>query len=160
LGRSERLLVLLRPGREGAQRNDAGELVVVVDHREAPNLGPRHGLHRIPTFASRISWAASASDADGSILTTSWTITSRIFIAVSLGNGADLSSGAKLGFSRRGRMVKASTLAGTPLAPGEGMKPPQTDDFGFKRALVPLDGSMVAEAILPAFLPLAQPLGM
>ena len=34
------------------------------------------------------------------------------------------------------------------------------DDFGFKRALVPLDGSMVAEAILPAFLPLAQPLGM
>ena len=40
------------------------------------------------------------------------------------------------------------------------MKTPQTDDFGFKRALVALDGSMVAEAILPAFLPLAQPLGM
>jgi len=40
------------------------------------------------------------------------------------------------------------------------MKTPQTDDFGFKRALAPLDGSMVAEAILPAFLPLAQPLGM
>ena len=40
------------------------------------------------------------------------------------------------------------------------MKTPQSDDFGFKRALVPLDGSMVAEAILPAFLPLAQPLGM
>lgn len=40
------------------------------------------------------------------------------------------------------------------------MKTSETDDFGFKRALVPLDGSMVAEAILPAFLPLAQPLGM
>lgn len=40
------------------------------------------------------------------------------------------------------------------------MKTPQTTDLGFKRALVPLDGSMVAEAILPAFLPLAYPLGM
>jgi hypothetical protein len=40
------------------------------------------------------------------------------------------------------------------------MKTPQTTDLGFKRARVPLDGSMVAEAILPTFLPLAYPLGM
>ena len=36
----------------------------------------------------------------------------------------------------------------------------QTPEPGFKRALIPLDGSLVAEAILPAFLPLAYPLGM
>jgi len=36
----------------------------------------------------------------------------------------------------------------------------QSTDPGFKRALIPLDGSLVAEAILPAFLPLAHPLGM
>jgi nucleotide-binding universal stress UspA family protein len=40
------------------------------------------------------------------------------------------------------------------------MKTPQTTDLGFKRARVPLDGSMVAETILPTFLPLAYPLGM
>jgi len=32
--------------------------------------------------------------------------------------------------------------------------------FGFRRAIVPLDGSMVAEAILPWFLRMAQPLGL
>jgi len=32
--------------------------------------------------------------------------------------------------------------------------------LGFKRALVPLDGSIVAEAILPRFLELAHPLGI
>jgi nucleotide-binding universal stress UspA family protein len=36
----------------------------------------------------------------------------------------------------------------------------ETTELGFKRALVPLDGSMVAEAILPQFLRLAHPLGM
>jgi len=36
----------------------------------------------------------------------------------------------------------------------------QTTEPGFKRALIPLDGSLVAEAILPAFLRLAHPLGM
>jgi nucleotide-binding universal stress UspA family protein len=36
----------------------------------------------------------------------------------------------------------------------------QTAEPGFKRALIPLDGSLVAEAILPAFLQLARPLGM
>jgi nucleotide-binding universal stress UspA family protein len=40
------------------------------------------------------------------------------------------------------------------------MKIPQTTQLGFKRALVPLDGSLVAEAILPPFLQLAHPLGM
>ena len=36
----------------------------------------------------------------------------------------------------------------------------QTTEPGFKRALIPLDGSLVAEAILPVFLRLAHPLGM
>ena len=36
----------------------------------------------------------------------------------------------------------------------------QTTEPGFKRALIPLDGSLVAEAILPSFLRLAHPLGM
>jgi len=40
------------------------------------------------------------------------------------------------------------------------MKTSQMADLGFKRALAPLDGSMVAEAILPPFLRLAHPLGM
>ena len=40
------------------------------------------------------------------------------------------------------------------------MKTPETTQLGFKRALVPLDGSLVAEAILPQFLRLAHPLGM
>ena len=40
------------------------------------------------------------------------------------------------------------------------MKTSQTPELGFKRALVTLDGSMVAEAILPPFLQLAHPLGM
>lgn len=40
------------------------------------------------------------------------------------------------------------------------MKTPQTTDLGFKRAVVPLDGSMVAEAILSPFLRLARPLGL
>jgi len=35
-----------------------------------------------------------------------------------------------------------------------------TGELGFRRALVPLDGSMVAEAVLPPFLQLAHPLGM
>lgn len=40
------------------------------------------------------------------------------------------------------------------------MKTPETTQLGYQRALVPLDGSMVAEAILPQFLRLAHPLGM
>src|SRR6266849_4157412 len=40
------------------------------------------------------------------------------------------------------------------------MNTPDAAELGFKRALVPLDGSMVAEAILPSFLRLAHPLGM
>jgi len=40
------------------------------------------------------------------------------------------------------------------------MNTAETTELGFKRALVPLDGSMVAEAILPQFLRLAHPLGM
>jgi nucleotide-binding universal stress UspA family protein len=40
------------------------------------------------------------------------------------------------------------------------MKTTETTQLGFKRALVPLDGSLVAEAILPEFLRLAHPLGM
>jgi nucleotide-binding universal stress UspA family protein len=36
----------------------------------------------------------------------------------------------------------------------------ETMALGFKRALVPLDGSMVAEAILPQFLRMAHALGM
>jgi nucleotide-binding universal stress UspA family protein len=40
------------------------------------------------------------------------------------------------------------------------MNTPHVDALGFRRALVPLDGSMVAEAILPPFLQLAHPLGL
>ena len=40
------------------------------------------------------------------------------------------------------------------------MNTTQRTEPGFRRALIPLDGSLVAEAILPAFLPLAHPLGM
>lgn len=42
----------------------------------------------------------------------------------------------------------------------QSMNASHTAEFGFKRALVPLDGSMVAEAILPPFLQIAHPLGM
>src|SRR5262245_42736537 len=38
------------------------------------------------------------------------------------------------------------------------MNTPQPTEPGFKRALIPLDGSLVAEAILPSFLRLAHPL--
>lgn len=40
------------------------------------------------------------------------------------------------------------------------MDPVDAAEFGFRRALVTLDGSMVAEAILPAFLRVAYPLSM
>ena len=40
------------------------------------------------------------------------------------------------------------------------MDPVDAAEFGFRRALITLDGSMVAEAILPAFLRVAYPLGM
>jgi len=43
---------------------------------------------------------------------------------------------------------------------GSSMRKPETKDIGFKRALIPLDGSLVAEAILPQFLQLAHPLGI
>ena len=49
---------------------------------------------------------------------------------------------------------------GIPIAPPEGMNTLHTAELGFRRALVPLDGSMVAEAVLPPFLQLAHPLGM
>ena len=42
----------------------------------------------------------------------------------------------------------------------ESMNASHAAELGFRRALVPLDGSMVAEAILPPFLQLAHPLGM
>ena len=40
------------------------------------------------------------------------------------------------------------------------MDTPETMALGFKRALVPLDGSLVAEAILPQFLRMAHALSM
>ena len=40
------------------------------------------------------------------------------------------------------------------------MNPLDAVGFEFRRALITLDGSMVAEAILPVFLRLAYPLGM
>jgi nucleotide-binding universal stress UspA family protein len=40
------------------------------------------------------------------------------------------------------------------------MDPVDVAEFGFRRALITLDGSMVAEAILPVFLRVAFPLGM
>lgn len=40
------------------------------------------------------------------------------------------------------------------------MNPVEAAEFGFRRALITLDGSLVAEAILPAFLRVAYPLDM
>jgi len=40
------------------------------------------------------------------------------------------------------------------------MDPKEATALGFRRALIPLDGSIVAEAILPSFLRLARPLGI
>jgi hypothetical protein len=42
----------------------------------------------------------------------------------------------------------------------KGTDTPKTIALGFKRALIPLDGSMVAEAILPQFLRMAHALSM
>jgi len=51
-------------------------------------------------------------------------------------------------------------LVSTPIGRGEAMEPREASEFGFRRALITLDGSIAAEAILPAFLRMARPLGM
>ena len=48
----------------------------------------------------------------------------------------------------------------TPVGRGAAMDPRAASEFGFRRALITLDGSIAAEAILPAFLRMARPLGM
>ncbi len=51
-------------------------------------------------------------------------------------------------------------LVSTPVGRGEAMDPREASEFGFRRALITLDGSITAEAILPAFLRMARPLSM
>ena len=51
-------------------------------------------------------------------------------------------------------------LVSTPIGRGEATEPREASEFGFRRALITLDGSIAAEAILPAFLRMARPLGM
>ncbi len=51
-------------------------------------------------------------------------------------------------------------LVSTPVGRGEAMDPREASEFGFRRALITLDGSITAEAILPEFLRMARPLGM
>src|SRR2546426_10060985 len=54
----------------------------------------------------------------------------------------------------------AADLVSTPVGRGEAMDPRGASEFGFRCALITLDGSIAAEAILPAFLRMARPLGM
>src|SRR6266511_1380527 len=48
-------------------------------------------------------------------------------------------------------------LVSTPVGRGEAMDPREASEFGFRRALITLDGSITAEAILPEFLRVLPP---
>src|SRR4029077_3215541 len=54
LGGLERFLVSPRSERERAEGDDADERVVVVDHRQPPDLRARHGLHGLIEVPIRV----------------------------------------------------------------------------------------------------------
>lgn len=59
-----------------------------------------------------------------------------------------------------GASARDTDLVSMPVGRAEAMDLPKASELGFRRALITLDGSIAAEAILPAFLRMARPLGM
>src|SRR5438094_4842938 len=226
LGGRERFLVLARAKRQRAERHDASEHVVIVDHRQPPDLGPRHGVHRLIETPVRMRdhWITSGAlahrsrrqiGADGEGAYDEIAVgdhaahltffddrkNADVCLAHELGglgqrrrrvdrddvadhhipdlHGAFSFQGTSRGSCVANRRYRtairratrvplstgASSCAASPLVPrlheeATGMNASLAAGLGFKRALVPLDGSIVAEAILPRFLELAHPLGI